>query len=176
VRVFVGSAKVSVVVEMRARRSTTGCSPDQERTMKYLMMVKIDPATDEGRRFETGAPPDPRLLAAVGRYAEEMARAGILRGTGGLLPSSRGARVRAAQGRLSVTDGPLSEAKELIGGYAILEAASRERAIELGPQFMQIHVDVLGPAYNGELEIRQMYDDANACGKDVAQSRAQRDR
>ena len=60
--------------------------------MKYLMMVKVDPTTDEGRRFETGAPPDPRLMAAIGRHAEEMARAGILLGTGGLLPSSRGAR------------------------------------------------------------------------------------
>jgi len=136
--------------------------------MKYLMMVKIDPATDEGRRFEKGAPPDPRLMAAIDRHAEEMARAGILLGTGGLLPSSRGARVRAAEGRLSVTDGPFAESKELIGGYAILEAASRERAIELGQQFMQIHVDVLGPAYKGELEIRQMYDDGNDCREDAA--------
>jgi hypothetical protein len=103
--------------------------------MKYLMMVKVDPHTDEGRRYETGTPPDPRLLAAMGKHAEEMARAGILLGTGGLLPSARGARVRAADGRLSVT----------------------------GQRFMQIHVDVLGPAYQGELEIRQMYDGAN-CG------------
>ena len=126
--------------------------------MKYLMMVKIDPSTDEGRRFETGAPPDPRLMAAIGKHAEAMATAGILLGTGGLLPSSRGARIRAAHGRLSVTDGPFAESKELIGGYAILEAASRERAIELGQQFMQIHVDTLGSAYRGELEIRQLHD------------------
>ena len=129
--------------------------------MKYLMMVKVDPHTDEGRRYETGTPPDPRLLAAIGKHAEEMARAGILLGTGGLLPSVRGARVRARDGRLSVTDGPFVESKELIGGYAILEAPSRERAIELGRRFMQIHVDVLGPAYQGELEIRQMYDGAS---------------
>ena len=133
--------------------------------MKYLMMVKLDPHTDEGRRYETGNPPDPRLMAAMGKHAEEMARAGILLGTGGLLPSAKGARVRAADGRLSVTDGPFVESKELIGGYAILEAASRERAIELGQQFMQIHVDVLGPGYQGELEIRQMYDGAN-CSDD----------
>jgi len=135
--------------------------------MKYLMMVKVDPHTDEGRRYETGTPPDPRLLAAIGKHAEEMAKAGMLLGTGGLLPSARGARVRAADGRLSVTDGPFVESKELIGGYAILEAPSSERAIELGRQFMQIHVDVLGPAYQGELEIRQMYDGAN-CGDDSA--------
>jgi hypothetical protein len=133
--------------------------------MKYLMMVKVDPHTDEGRRYETGTRPDSRLLAAMGKHAEEMAKAGILLGTGGLLPS--GARVRAADGRLSVTDGPFVESKELIGGYAILEAPSRERAIELGRQFMQIHVDVLGPAYQGELEIRQMYDGAS-CSDDSA--------
>jgi hypothetical protein len=132
--------------------------------MKYLMMVKVDPHTDEGRRYETGTRPDSRLLAAMGKHAEEMAKAGILLGTGGLLPSARGARVRAADGRLSVTDGPFVESKELIGGYAILEAPSRERAIELGRQFMQIHVDVLGPAYQGELEIRQMYDGASCSG------------
>ena len=135
--------------------------------MKYLMMVKLDPHTDEGRRYETGTPPDPRLLAAMGKYSEDMAKAGVLVGTGGLLPSSRGARVRAADGRLSVTDGPFVESKELIGGYAIIDAASRERAIELGQQFMQIHVDVLGPAYQGELEIRQMYD-GGGCGDDTA--------
>ena len=134
--------------------------------MKYLMMVKLDPHTDEGRRYETGSPPDPRLLAAMGKHVEEMTRAGILLGTGGLLPSARGARVRAAEGRLSVTDGPFVESKKLIGGYAILEAASRERAIELGQQFMQIHIDVLGPGYNGELEIRQMYD-GTGCGGDA---------
>ena len=132
--------------------------------MKYLMMVKVDPHTDEGRRYETGTRPDSRLLAAMGKHAEEMAKAGILLGTGGLLPSALGARVRAADGRLSVTDGPFVESKELIGGYAILEAPSRERAIELGRQFMQIHVDVLGPAYQGELEIRQMYDGASCSG------------
>jgi hypothetical protein len=135
--------------------------------MKYLMMVKLDPHTDEGRRYETGTPPDPRLMAAMGKYSEDMAKAGILVGTGGLLPSSTGARVRAADGRLSVTDGPFVESKELIGGYAIIDAASRERAIELGQQFMQIHVDVLGPGYRGELEIRQMYD-GGGCGDDTA--------
>ena len=135
--------------------------------MKYLMMVKLDPHTDEGRRYETGTPPDPRLLAAMGKYSEDMAKAGVLVGTGGLLPSSRGARVSAADGRLSVTDGPFVESKELIGGYAIIDAASRERAIELGQQFMQIHVDVLGPAYQGELEIRQMYDGANCSDRNA---------
>jgi hypothetical protein len=118
--------------------------------MKFMMMVKAD------KNHEAGAPPDPRLMAAVGKHAEEAARRGVLVETGGLLPSSAGARVRVAGGKLTVTDGPFAEAKELIGGYAILRASSKEEAIELGKDFMKLHADVLGPSYEGELEIRQM--------------------
>jgi hypothetical protein len=125
--------------------------------MRYMMMVKAD------SNYETGAPPDARLIAAIGKHAEDMARAGVLLETGGLLPSSQGARVRAAGGKLTVTDGPFIESKELIGGYAILQASSKEEAIELGKIFMKIHVDVLGPSYEGELEIRQMFDPSD-CG------------
>jgi len=136
--------------------------------MKYLMMVKVDPNTEAGRRFESGAPPDPGLVAAIGKHAEDLAKAGVLLGTGGLLPSSNGARVRAARGGLSVTDGPFIESKELIGGYGILRASSKEEAIELGKTFMQIHLDVLGPSYEGELEIRQMFD-GESCGDEKEQ-------
>ena len=87
----------------------------------------------------------------------------MLLDNGGLLPSSKGARVRAAGGKLTVTDGPFIEAKELIGGYGILEAGSKEEAIEVGKVFMKIHVDVLGPSYEGELEIRQMFEPSD-CG------------
>jgi hypothetical protein len=123
--------------------------------MKYMMMVKGD------KNYENGAPPDPRLMMAIGKHSEEMIKAGVLLETGGLLPSSQGARVRAARGRLTVSDGPFVESKELIGGFAILQANSKEEAIKLGSDFMKIHVDVLGPAYEGELEIRQM---ADGCG------------
>jgi hypothetical protein len=77
------------------------------------------------------------------------------------MPSSTGARVRAAGGRLIVTDGPFVESKELIGGFATIEAGSKEEAIEMGKAFMKIHLDVLGPAYEGELEIRQMFDEVS---------------
>jgi hypothetical protein len=66
--------------------------------------------------------------------------------------------VRVERGRLTVTDGPFTESKELIGGYGILRARSREEAIELGKAFMAVHADVLGPSYEGELEIRQLAD------------------
>jgi hypothetical protein len=118
--------------------------------MKFMMIVKAD------RNYEAGVPPDPKLMAAIGKLTEEAARAGVLLETGGLLPSSSGARVRVARGKLTVTDGPFTEAKELVGGYAILQAKSREEAIELGKGFMKVHADVLGPSYEGELEIRQM--------------------
>ena len=59
-------------------------------------------------------------------------------------------------GNLNVVDGPFAEAKEVIGGFGILKANSKAEAIELGKAFMQVHVDVLGPEYEGELEIRQM--------------------
>jgi hypothetical protein len=129
--------------------------------MKYMMIIKAD------RAYEAGAPLNPDLAAAVGKHAEEMAKAGVLLETGGLLPSSQGARVRAAAGKLTVTDGPFIESKELIGGFGILRASSKEEAIDLGKAFMQIHVDVLGPSYEGELEIRQMFDPRD-CGLDRA--------
>ena len=92
-----------------------------------------------------------------------MTKAGVLLQSGGLLPSSRGARVRVAGGKATVTDGPFAETKELIGGFAILEAPSREEAIRLGKQFMQVHADVLGPSYEGTLEIRPMFDPGQDC-------------
>lgn len=131
--------------------------------MKYMMIVKAD------RRYEAGAPLDPKLVEAVAKHADDMARAGILLGTGGLLPSLHGARIHVARGKLSVTDGPFAESKELIGGYAIVCASSKEEAIELGRIFMQIHVDVLGNAYEGELEIRQMFE-AEDCASEGARS------
>jgi hypothetical protein len=115
------------------------------------------------KNYEAGHPPSPELMAAVGKLTQEMINAGVVKDTGGLFPSSAGARVRVAGGKLTVTDGPFTEAKELIGGYAILEAKSKEEAVELAKQFMKIHLDVLGPSYEGECEVRQMYD-AGDCG------------
>ena len=123
--------------------------------MRFMMMVKADP------NYEAGRPPDPALLAAIGKLSEEMAKRGVLLQSGGLLPSSKGARVRASGGKMTVTDGPFAETKELIGGFAILEAASKEEAIRLGKEFMQRHIDVLGQSYDGTLEIRPMFDPAS---------------
>jgi hypothetical protein len=126
--------------------------------MKYMMMVITERNSQVGKDYEAGMPPDPKLMQAIGKHSEEMAKAGILLGMGGLLPFSKGARVRAGGGKLTVTDGPFVESKEVIGGYGILQAKSKEEAIELGKGFMKMHMDVLGPSYEGILEIREMSD------------------
>ena len=120
--------------------------------MRFMMMVKAD------TNYEAGMPPNPELMAAIGQHTEEMVKSGVVLETGGLLPSSKGARVQVAGGKVTVTDGPFAEAKELVGGYAILRAKSKEEAIEMGTAFMRIHADVLGPSYVGQLEIRQLAD------------------
>lgn len=116
--------------------------------MRFMMMVKTP---------ESG-PPSPELMAAVGKLSQEMAEAGVLLDTGGLAPSARGARIRLSGATLTVIDGPFTESKELIGGFAVLKAATKADAIELGRRLMQVHADVLGPTFTAELEIREMFD------------------
>ena len=100
---------------------------------------------------ESDAPPTAQEMAAIGQLITDMAQAGVLIATDGLRPSTYGARVRIEDGKFTVTDGPFAETKELIAGYAILEAESRAEAIELSKRFLQ----VMG---GGESEIRLMHD------------------
>jgi hypothetical protein len=120
--------------------------------MQYMMIVK---ATNDS---EAGCVPNSELLAAIGKLAQEATRKGIMLGAGGLQPSSQGARVRVAGGKTSVIDGPFAETKELVGGFAIFNLQSKEEAVQMGRDFMQLHADILGPSYEGELEIRPMMD------------------
>jgi hypothetical protein len=119
--------------------------------MRFIMLVKTDEKKQSG-------PPSPELMAAIGKLTEEMTRAGVVLETGGLLPSTKGAKLRLGRGKITVTDGPFTESKELIGGYAILRADSKKEAIEHGRRFMQAHADTLGPSYEAEVEIRQLMD------------------
>jgi hypothetical protein len=119
--------------------------------MRFMMIVKANAES------EAGLPPSPELMEAVGKLAEEAFQQGIMIDSGGLAPSATGARVRVKGGKVAVVDGPFAEAKELVGGYAIMELPSREAAIEQGRRFMQLHRDVMGPDYEGELEIRQLF-------------------
>jgi len=116
--------------------------------MRFMMMIKTPEA----------GPPSVELLAAVGKLSQEMAAAGVLLEAGGLASSAKGARVRLAGAKVTVLDGPFTESKEVIGGFAILQAASKADAIELGRRFMQVHADILGPHYEAECEIREMVD------------------
>jgi hypothetical protein len=102
-----------------------------------------------------GNPPQ-ALMDAMGTHIEKAFRSGILIDTGGLAPVSAGTRVRLSGGRIGVVDGPFSETKELIGGYAVLECASLEEAIEATRQFLDLH-RTHWPEWEGECEIRQIF-------------------
>ena len=119
--------------------------------MKFML---ISYATTD---WEAGLPPDPRLLAAMPRLYENMPKAAALVSTGGLAPSSVGAKVRVSGGKVVVTDGPFAETKEIVGGFAIVDVSSKEEAIAIAKGFWQLHLDVLGPSYEGGGEIRQLF-------------------
>ena len=113
--------------------------------MRFMMLYQ------PGR--ETDAPPTQQELAAMGELIGDMAKAGVLIATDGLQPSSKGARVTISDGKFTVTDGPFTETKELVAGYAIVQAKSKQEAIELAKRFLK----VVG---EGQSEIRLMHDQA----------------
>ena len=94
--------------------------------MRFMMLVKGN------SDYEAGKPPSPELMEAIGALAEQGFREGTLVEQGGLLPSSAGALIRVKDGKVRVIDGPFAEARELIGGYAILEVDSRAEAVRMG--------------------------------------------
>ena len=108
---------------------------------------------------ERNTPPSQEHVARMEKLIEESMKAGTLVATEGCLPSALGARVRRTGDRITVTDGPFTESKELVAGFALLEAGSKEEAIELARQFL----DVAG---DGQCELRQVYTPADAapCG------------
>lgn len=112
--------------------------------MRFLSMIRIDE--------NTGQVPDERLMTDMGKLIEEMTESGALVSTAGLRPTAEGVRVRLREGEISTTDGPFTETKEVIGGYAILEAASREEAVELTRRFLRVH----GDEWDIECEVRQL--------------------
>jgi hypothetical protein len=109
--------------------------------MKFLSVYKTT---------ERGVPPTQAEMDRMGKLIEEGMKAGYLLAVEGCLPSALGARVRLSNGKVTVTDGPFTESKELIGGLAILQTNSKAEAIELARQF-------LGVAGDGECELRQLH-------------------
>ena len=106
--------------------------------MRYMMMTKDDAST-------AGTPPSPELYAAMGKLIEEMSKAGVLLATGGLGPNPT--RIKSSGGKITVTDGPFTEAKEAVVGFALVEAKSKEEAIELSKRFWQVVGDGHGEIY-----------------------------
>jgi hypothetical protein len=123
-------------------------------TTRYMGLVKADKAS------EAGVMPDEKSLAAMGAFMEEGVKAGIYLSGEGLQPSSKGARIRYSGSQRVVTDGPFAETKELVGGYAILQFASKAEAIESTKQFVQ--VSALGRlGGESECEIRPIFEFEN---------------
>jgi hypothetical protein len=118
--------------------------------MRFMMLIKAN------EDFEAGIPPCPELIVAMGTLAEEMTERGVLVSAEGMKPSSHGTRVRHANGQRSVIDGPFTETKELIGGFSIVDVASKQEAIELAQRVVRIHaecgVDEL------EIEVRPLFE------------------
>jgi hypothetical protein len=102
------------------------------------------------KAVETNIPPSQEEIARMGELIEKTTKSGELIATEGCLPSALGARVRKAGKRVTITDGPFTESKELIAGFALLEARSKEHAIEMCKRFMEV-------AGDGECELRQIY-------------------
>jgi hypothetical protein len=102
------------------------------------------------------SPPTPEKMAAIAKFSEDMMKSGVLIDTGGIMPASKGADVKQANGKFTVIDGPFPETKELIVGYAIVQVKSREEAIECARKFMAVAGDghgeirlLVGPADEG---------------------------
>ena len=113
--------------------------------MRFLCIAKSDEKT------EAGVIPDPEMFVAMGQLIEEATKAGVLLATEGLHSSSKAARVRLSEGKLTVTDGPFAEAKEVIASYALIQVKSKEEAIENVARFLKV-------AGGGEAEIYQVYE------------------
>ena len=120
--------------------------------MRYLMMVKGD------ENFRASGPPPKALYDAIDELGIEAARAGKMVSMGGLQHTSKGAIVRSDRGELTIKDGPFSEAKEVIGGFSIMDLPSKEAAVEEATKLMELHRK-LWPGWSGECEIRLMYED-----------------
>jgi hypothetical protein len=111
--------------------------------MRFLCLYK--PSKPEG------VPPSQQEMAQMGKLIEELTKSGVLLATEGCLPSAKGARVRLSKGKITVTDGPFTEAKELVGGFALIRAKSKDEAVELTKRFLNV-------AGDGESEIREVFE------------------
>ena len=120
--------------------------------MRYMMFIKH---TEDYRNVEV----PPSLYEDMGKFIEETTKSGNFVGGAGLQPLSAGARVRLQGGKITMTDGPFAEAKEVVGGYAIIDAKSRDEALALARRFMELH-QKHWPTFEGECEVRPFEEEA----------------
>ncbi len=118
--------------------------------MKYLTFIRHSESYRQ-------SPPPAALMEAMGKFVEKSRQDGTLVDTGGLLPSKEGLRVRLAKGKITVTDGPFTESKEVIGGWAIIDVSSKEEALRVATEFMDLHRKHW-PEFEGESEVRPMFE------------------
>ncbi len=116
--------------------------------MQFLMTVKSDARQ---------TPPTPELMAAIGQLTEKSMESGVMLQTGGMQMETAATRMNLAGGKVKVIDGPFTESKELVGGYALVEVKSREEALALAREFLEVHARVMGPGYEMETEIWEMF-------------------
>jgi len=123
--------------------------------MKYLSFIRHSEKYRE-------TPPPPALMEAMGELVERSTREGSLVDTGGLLPSKDGLRVRLTNGKITATDGPFTESKEVIGGWAILKAETKADALRMATDFLDLHRKHW-PGFEGECEVRPMFEQGAGC-------------
>ncbi len=119
--------------------------------MKHLILIKVD-----SKGYERGEPPPQPLVDAMGVMMGRWSEQGLLLGAQGLRPPSEGKRVRIDGGKVRVSDGPFTEAKEVIGGFFMLQTRDDAHALELTREVVQLHLDVLGPEFVLECELRRV--------------------
>lgn len=120
--------------------------------MRYMMFIK------HTQDYENVRPPA-SLYEAMGQFIDDAAKRGQFVGGAGLQPTASGHRIALKGGTITVTDGPFTESKEIVGGYAIIDAKTREEALDLGRRFMELH-RTHWPTFEGECEIRPFEEEA----------------
>lgn len=120
--------------------------------MRFMIMVKATTASEAQARPGEGV--DEKVMAEMAAYHEKLAKAGVLLDANGLKPSAQGWRVRYANGKRTVIDGPFAETKELIAGYTLIQVRSREEAMEWARRFPA----PFGDAVEGEIEVRELFE------------------
>ena len=116
--------------------------------MRFMIIVKGNKDTEAGKM------PEEALLAEMTAFHEELAKAGVLLDASGLQPTAKGFRIKYADGKRTIVDGPFTESKEVIAGYTLIQVKTREEALEWARRFPAPH----GPGATGEIEVRQLFD------------------